>query len=431
MSSRSHHIRLLAAALTAGPMDNPEAMLIRTRPMVGDLRKARWLKPLVQKISAEFADTPRPSVNTLSGRILEQQAYLKAWSEGRGRISPVPYLSEMAPATGSPQTWKIPEITSIADLAKTLELHTDDLSWLISRGKAEHYHHCWHSKPRTNRFRLIEIPKTLLLDTQRRILRRILDQIPLHDAAQGFRAGHSVRKFVEPHTGKELILRIDLEDFFPSLRSARVLKLFLTAGYPEAVSQALTRLTTHAVPATVLSSRDLTFSEMMRFSERHLPQGAPTSPALANLCAFRLDCRLAGLARSAGAKYTRYADDLLFSGDHDFARQAQRFATKVGAIILEEGLTPNHRKTRIQRQGQRQEAGGLVINEKPNISRHEFDRLKAILNNCLRFGPDSQNHTGLPHFRDHLQGKIAWVNFINPRRGGKLTRIFAQIDWKH
>lgn len=431
MSTRSHHIRLLAAALAAGSMGDSEAMLRRTRPMVGDLRKARWLKPLVQKLGSEYSQAPRPSVGALSCRILRQAAYLKAWADGRGRILPIPFDAEMAPAPGSPQTWDLPEITSIAGLAEILELHIDDLGWLISRGKTEHYHHSWHSKPKTDRFRLIEIPKTLLLDTQRRILRRILDKIPLHDAAQGFRTGRSVREFVEPHTGQDLILRIDLEDFFPSLRSARVLKLFLTTGYPEAVSQALTRLTTHAAPATVLSSRDLSLPEKKRLSERHLPQGAPTSPALANLCAFRLDCRLAGLARSAGASYTRYADDLLFSGGLDFARQAQRFATKVGAIILEEGLAPNYRKTRIQRQGQRQEAGGLVINEKPNISRHEFDQLKATLNNCLRFKPSTQNHARHLHFRDHLQGKVAWVNFINPQRGEKLRRIFEQIDWEH
>ena len=76
----------------------------------------------------------------------------------------------------------------------------------------------------------------------------------------------------------------------------------------------------------------------------HLPQGAPTSPALANLCAFRLDRRLSGLAEAAGARYTRYADDLAFSGDVPFGRMAERFSVQVAAIVAEEGFSVAARK---------------------------------------------------------------------------------------
>ena len=412
-------------------MDEPDAIIGRIKSLIYDLRKARWVKPLVDSLCREFAGSHRPSARVLSDHILAQPVFLKAWEKGNVQLTEECFEARMAPAPGSPRTWKIPEITTLGDLADILNLHPDDLGWLISRGKTEHYHHCWHTKPKTNRLRLIEIPKTLLLDAQRRILRLILDPIPPHEAAQGFRQGCSVRDFVEPHTGKDIVVRIDLEDFFPSLGAARVLNFFLTTGYPESVSQALTRLTTHAVPKSVLASRPLTKSGHARLSLPHLPQGAPTSPALANLCAFRLDCRLTGLARAAGADYTRYADDLLFSGGAEFARQALRFKTKVGAIILEEGLHPNHRKTRVQRRGQRQVAAGLVINKKPNINRRELDQLKAILTNCKRSGPASQNRNAHPLFREFLQGKVAWVKFIHPGHGAKLERIFDQIDWEH
>ncbi len=98
-----------------------------------------------------------------------------------------------------------------------------------------------------------------------------------------------------------------------------------------------------------------------------------------------MDCRLTGLARSAGAEYTRYADDLAFSGGEEFERVVERFSTHVAAVLLEEGFTVNHRKTRIMRQGVRQRLAGLVANERMNVIRADFDRLKATLQNCVRF----------------------------------------------
>ena len=411
-------------------MEDREALLARAKPLVGDLRKARWLKALVRKLSLEFAEAPRPTVRRISERIREHEGFIKAWADGRGRISIGQIAPLMAPAAGAPRLWEIPEITTLGDLADTLRLHPDDLGWLISRGKAEHYRHRWQVKPKSGRFRLIESPKVLLKFAQRQVVRKILHAIPPHEAARGFRAGCSVRDFVESHTGKTLLVRLDFEDFFPSITAARVLQIFLTAGYPESVARALTRLTTHAAPPSVLEEKTLAWPERRRLATPHLPQGAPTSPALANLSAFRLDCRLAGLAKAAGADYTRYADDLLFSGDEDFARQARRFEVTVGAIIIEEGFRPNHHKTRVLRQGQKQHAAGLVLNEKPNIDRREFDRLKAILTNCARHGPASQNRENHPEFAAHLLGKLAWVRFIHPGKEAKLRAIFERIDWK-
>ena len=146
------------------------------------------------------------------------------------------------------------------------------------------------------------------------------------------------------------------------------------------------------------------------YSRPHLPQGAPNSPALANLCAYRVDCRLAGLAKSAGAQYTRYADDLAFSGGEAFERCVERFRTHVVAILREESFSVHHRKTRIMRAG--------------------FDRLKAILTNCVRLGPESQNRDAHPYFRAHLEGRVGFVESINPGRGRRLRAILEQIRWQ-
>jgi len=283
--------------------------------------------------------------------------------------------------------------------------------------------------------RLIEAPKTRLKDMQRKILAGILELIPLHDAAHGFRKGRSIKTFAAPHVGWRIVLRMDLQDFFPSLRGGRVQAFFRTAGYPEPVADLLGGICTNAVPRSVWNSLG-SGQNVERMAEAralyawpHLPQGAPPSPALANLCAYRVDCRLSGLAAAVGARYTRYADDLAFSGDGSFERCVERFATRVSAILLEEGFTVHHRKTRIMRQGVRQYLAGVVTNKRINIVRADFDRLKATLTNCVRHGAESQNHEAHPSFRLHLEGRVGFVEMINPAKGARLRRIFEQIAW--
>jgi hypothetical protein len=171
------------------------------------------------------------------------------------------------------------------------------------------------------------------------------------------------------------------------------------------------------------------FAARQVYSRPHVPQGAPTSPALANACAYRMDCRLAALAEAAGARYTRYADDLAFSGDGDFARRARRFSHHVGAILIEEGFQANYRKTRLMRAGARQHLAGLVTNAHLNIPRDDYDRLKAILTNCLRLGPATQNRDNHPAFREHLEGRVGFVETVNAARGRKLRSLLERIDW--
>ncbi|MES2933848.1 MAG: reverse transcriptase family protein, partial [Pseudomonadota bacterium] len=165
------------------------------------------------------------------------------------------------------------------------------------------------------------------------------------------------------------------------------------------------------------------------FLSPHLPQGAPSSPALANLCAYRLDLRLDALANSLGATYSRYADDLTFSGNWELERSLGRLQTQIGTIALEEGFAINFKKTRIMRAATRQLVTGIVVNAHPNIKRAEFDNLKAILTNCIRMGPESQNRDGHENFRAFLKGKVAYFQMINALRGLRLRALLDQIAW--
>ena len=169
--------------------------------------------------------------------------------------------------------------------------------------------------------------------------------------------------------------------------------------------------------------------ERRRYRTPHLPQGAPTSPALANLCAYRLDCRLSSLAESVGAAYTRYADDLAFSGGEELERSARRFQVHVCRVALEEGFEVHTRKSRFMRQGICQQLVGVVVNAHPNVRRNEYDCLIAILYNCVRHGPAAQNRDGRPDFRGHLLGRVAHVTLLNPSHGGRLRALFEQIRW--
>jgi RNA-directed DNA polymerase len=268
---------------------------------------------------------------------------------------------------------------------------------------------------------------------QRKVLHGLLDRVPAHNAVHGFRRGRNTVTFAAPHAGKAVVIRFDLKDFFASVHAGRVYSAIRALGYPLGVARALTALCTNRMPSGRLLAPDvrdrIDWQERQRYRNRHLPQGAPTSPALANLCAFRLDLRLAGLARSLGATYTRYADDLAFSGGDDLARMAGRLEIRVAAIAIEEGFAVNLRKTRVMRRGARQHLAGVVVNSHPNLARTEFDVLKAVLTNCVRHGQASQNRDGHNDFQAHLAGRVAHAVMVNATRGRKLREIFKRVVW--
>jgi hypothetical protein len=340
----------------------------------------------------------------------------------------------------------IPVLDTPGDLAAFLDVEPGQLAWLADVRSRErtaadrrlrHYTYAWIARPAAP-VRLLEQPKARLKGIQRRLLRELLVHILAHDAAHGFVPGRSVTGHAAAHAGAATVLRFDLEDFFVSLPAGRIYGVLRRAGYPEAVAHLLTGLTTNAVPPGAWADIPVPDDPRLRRAHHllgrrlaapHLPQGAPTSPLLANLCAFALDRRMAGLATRLGATYTRYADDLVLSGDRRLARGAARVTETVAAIAVSEGLRLNARKTRVMPAAGRQSVTGIVVNVRPNVARDEYDRLKAILHNAARHGPDGQNRDHVPDFRAHLLGRIAWVASLNPSRGAKLRERFDAIAW--
>jgi hypothetical protein len=407
-----------------------------------------WLTGTVRAVLAAYPRPPADRRREL-GRFIERDLAGRSAPEDEAGPPAVRRWLVPEPAMGR-RRWPVAELPSVGDLADALGLSAGELAWLAdTRGlerRAEREqlrNYTYLTVPRRGGgeggpARMIERPKRRLKEAQRQILHEILDWIPAHDAAHGFTRGRSVRTHALAHCGREVVIRLDLEDFFASVAAGRLYGIFRVAGYSEAVAHALTGLTTNVVPVAVWSAvprpaRPISIQAHHRLGRRlatpHLPQGAPTSPALANLAAFGLDRRLSGLAASLDATYTRYADDLTFSGSKRLLAAAGTLRRAVVGIARDEGFTVNASKSMLSTRAGRQRVCGVIVNDRPNAPRADYDLLKATLHNARVLGPASQNRGGIDHFREHLLGRIAWMESLNAARGAKLRREFDRIRW--
>lgn len=439
--ARAYLSRCMADAFLAGVW-NERALIDRAGRALDP--RPRWVRSVARDVLAAYhrppADGPRALARFIELSLRDRPPDTDDPGRPRVRRWLVPQ-----PAMGRTR-WPVPEIASVGALATFLGVSDGHLAWLAdARGlertvtdeKLRHYRYATLRRPRRP-VRVIERPKQRLKETQRRVLHEILDRIPVHDAAHGFTRGRSVLTHASEHTGQYVIVRLDLEDFFASIAASRVYGIFRTAGYPESVAYSLTALTTNVVASTLWRSlpRPVDPTQInahhrlgRRLATPHLPQGAPTSPALANLAAFGLDRRLSGLAASLQISYSRYADDLTFSGPARLVRTASTLRRAVTDIARAEGFRVNHHKSMLATRAGRQRVCGVIVNEHLNVARHEYDVLKAILHNSRVHGPGSQNRQAVPDFRAHLLGRIAWIDSLNPQRGKKLRHQFAGINW--
>ncbi len=447
MSDRSLAIAICRAC-TGGSQD-VNSVAIRLANVMGTVR-TQWVVGLAtryaQSFGAGMASREREVLQFLL-RDATWRSRIRTRSRNAKRkiVQQWPLEAPLMHPGQAAREWPVPPLETSHALADWLGLRIEELEWLADvkgllratpRSPLHHYHYRIVQKP-SGGLRVIEAPQERLKAIQRTILSGILEKIPTYySAAHGFVKGRSVKTFAASHVGQRAVVRVDLQDFFPTIGYARVQALFRTMGYPEAVASGLSGLCTNTTPRGVFSGAVASAAELERrqsaralYTRPHLPQGAPTSPMIANLCAFRLDCRLTGLADWAGAVYTRYADDIAISGDATFARNAARYAAQASAIALDEGWRVQHHKTRVMRAGRRQQLAGIVVNERLSIARASYDQLKATLTNCVRHGPTDQNRDGHPDFRAYVRGRVGWVTSINATQGNRLRDILDRINW--
>lgn len=245
---------------------------------------------------------------------------------------------------------------------------------------------------RTVGYRLISEPVDSLRQIQRWILEQILNKRRPHDAAQAFCKDRSIKHNASLHVGQRLVLSLDVKDFFPSVHVDAVRRVFHRMGYSDEVSDALTRL-------CVL--RD------------GLPQGAPTSPAISNLVMLGVDQELSEYARLRGINYSRYADDLTFSGDF----WAGSVIGKVRHALKRRSFVLNEQKTRLMQRHRRQEVTGVIVNERLQAPRQLRRALRQEIHYIERFGCENHFDRRFSLFGkrvDHLRGIAEYILFLNP-----------------
>lgn len=317
---------------------------------------------------------------------------------------------------------RLPVLFGPEDLAFHLGISLRQLNWL-AYSRAGRYR--TKQIPKTGGTRVLHVPVPKLKTVQRWITERVLLKSRPHRYATAFYPGSSLVRGASPHVGRQLVVRLDLSDFFTSITFTRVRRLFTRMGYTHAVAHLLANLCCQ---------------------EGRLPQGAPSSPALSNLAARTLDRRIEGLKKYLAAKdrgperlafyYTRYADDLVFSSNSEALLRIIPF---VRDIVAGEGFAVNEAKTRIMRQGRQQCVTGLVVNERLNPPPALPRLLRAVLHGAKRDGistamqkwsaASGRSVRSPGHFRQILRGKIAFVASANPGKAAKLLDMLGAVDF--
>lgn len=281
----------------------------------------------------------------------------------------------------------------IYDLEHLARLVGYDIDYLLGCCYAtSRFYRAFTIPKRSGGTRTIAEPLPSLKEIQRWILEFVLNRVPVSRYAKAFVRGRGIKENARFHKHQPMVLALDIRDFFPSILRYRVYGIFRSFGYSQAVANILSRLCT---------------------LEDCLPQGAPTSPALSNLASRRIDRRLAGLSRKLGLRYTRYADDLTFSGHFSTGNLIR----VVGSILLEDGFVLNDSKIRVMAEHERQEVTGVTVNKRLRAPRELRHELRQAVYYIETFGLGShleRTREVRGRFAHHLLGLSTHILHLDP-----------------
>lgn len=330
----------------------------------------------------------------------------------------------------------LPAVNTAEELAKALGVPLSTLRWLAFHRAVDtgtHYRR-WSIPKRDGTLRTITSPRFQMMAAQRWILRNVAEKLPVHHAAHGFLSARSIVTNAAVHAGADVVVKVDIKDFFPTVTWRRVKGLLRKSGLSEQSATLMALIATEA-PREVVQFREKTL--YVASGPRALPQGAPTSPAITNAICLRMDRRMSGLARALGFRYTRYADDLAFSFRPSPEAVAQKLSPRapvglllrgIGQITRAEGFRLNPKKTHVLRAGDRQYVTGLVVNRAPDgvplarVSRTQRKALRAAIHNRVK-GHEPKGAETVAQ----LEGMAAFVYMTDPARGAKLLAALAPL----
>lgn len=316
----------------------------------------------------------------------------------------------------------LPIFNNAKELAEAMSFTVEDLIWLCyERGVSETDHYSRFEIPkRSGGKRLISSPKQKMRQAQTWIQEDILSALVPSEFASAFRPDMSIVDNAQKHCNKKVIVKMDLRDFFPTITFPRIRGYFEFLGYNPGIATLLALLCTDAPRVRVTFKGE---SQIVAIGPRSLPQGACTSPALANLIASRLDKRLARLssARSERWTYTRYADDLTFSTDLENP-EIGTLISAVGQIARDEEFEINLKKTRVMRAPHRQKVTGLIVGEEVRIPKESIKKMRALFH---RIEVSGKEKVSVEMGKDALcvaRGYLAYMHMVQPKLALKYRR---------
>ena len=327
----------------------------------------------------------------------------------------------------------LPVIFSLEHLCLLAGVNAHNMKYIVESSRINHYKR-FKLRKKKGGFRVIQTPTEELKYLQRWVLFNILEKQPSHNACKGFDKSASIKQNAEVHLQRPAILKMDFLRFFDSINEKQVYRIFRGLGYHGNVAVALAKICT-IVP-------DENFCKSFKKSEQHLllntqlhglgilPQGAPTSPKISNLIGYAIDNRFMALASKHHCSYTRYADDLTFSGNLENLCVIKKIAPR---IIKDEKLFLNPAKTKLLKKGAPFFVTGLsVSNESVTIPRKRKIDIEHHLHHCLKNGVVNHLiHSGIKNrnFKDWLFGNIAFVYSVEKELGEKYFNDFNKIQW--
>ena len=328
------------------------------------------------------------------------------------------------------QQFNLPVFNSMAELAQSMQLDLTRLRYLLFQRKVSRtsHYYVFELPKKSGGRRLIAAPKKQLKYLQQWLLNTVIHPLPVGDAVHGFTRNRSIVTNALPHLNKDIVINVDLKDFFPTISYQRVKGLFQKLGYSEQLATVFALISTQAETEEVEMDG---IRYYVHSGERRLPQGSPASPAISNLIAYRLDKKVKGLADQFGFTYTRYADDLSFSASKEAERNISRFLYFLKKIISSEGFTIHPDKTHIMRSGNRQMVTGIVVNEKAGVQRSRLRQFRALLHNISVNGWQDQQWGKAIHVINAIEGYIQYVHMVNPIKAQQFKKDLDTIIAKH